>query len=212
MSISKDVEDRLEGADGEADQDARLVAQVLSGAGDAFDVLVRRYQRRALAVAYRLLSNVDDAADVAQEALLRAYRNLDQLTDHRRFGPWLMRIVTNLSLNYRRARKASSAVEFNDEVEAAASLRVSEGPTRRSTLGPSGEAGAAELRAAARAAIDALPEKQRVALVLSSIEGVPQKEIAEILDCSVELVKWNVFQARKTLKQALAGYLPSDRD
>jgi len=60
------------------------------------------------------------------------------------------------------------------------------------------------------AAIAELPEKQRLSLVLSSVEGVPQKEVAEILDCSVELVKWNVFQARKTLKRVLAPYLPDE--
>ena len=57
------------------------------------------------------------------------------------------------------------------------------------------------------AAIAELPEKQRLALVLFSIEGLPQKEVAEILECSLELVKWNVFQARKHLREQLAEYL-----
>jgi len=64
-----------------------------------------------------------------------------------------------------------------------------------------------ELGGAVGEAIGRLPEKQRLALILFSIEGLPQKEVAEILECSVELVKWNVFQARKTLRKTLAGYL-----
>jgi len=52
-----------------------------------------------------------------------------------------------------------------------------------------------------------LPDKQRLALVLFSIEGLPQKEVADLLECTVELVKWNVFQARKKLREMLAEYL-----
>ena len=55
--------------------------------------------------------------------------------------------------------------------------------------------------------MDALPDQQRLALVLFAIEGMPQKEVAEILECSVEMVQWNVFQARKRLKEALADYM-----
>jgi RNA polymerase sigma factor (sigma-70 family) len=65
----------------------------------------------------------------------------------------------------------------------------------------------AELQAAIGQAMDRLPEKQRLALILYSVEGLPQKEVAEILECSVELVKWNVFQARKSLRRTLARYL-----
>lgn len=214
MSSNKDVEDRRKREDREADEAARTVADVLGGTGEAFDVLVRRYQRQAVSIAYRFLGNADDAAEVAQEAFLRSYRNLDQLADHRRFAPWLMRIVTNLALNYRRSRGARSAIELDDTIEVAEPGGVGGGgaTTQHADFGPSAEAGAAELRVAAREAIEELPEKQRLALVLSSIEGVPQKEVAEILDCSVELVKWNVFQARKTLKQTLARYLPRDRE
>jgi RNA polymerase sigma-70 factor (ECF subfamily) len=56
-------------------------------------------------------------------------------------------------------------------------------------------------------AMETLPEKQRLSLILFSIEGMPQKDVAEILDCSLELVKWNVFQARKKLKELLEEYL-----
>jgi RNA polymerase sigma-70 factor (ECF subfamily) len=187
-----------------------LVGLVLDGHTDAFDVLVRKHQRRVVAIAYRLLSHSEDASDVAQDAFIRAYRRLGQLSDARRFGPWLSRIVTNLALNYRRSRGGSPTEAWDEMTEAAASLDATPCGTTAGDFGPGGEAVAAELRKSARVAIEALPEKQRVALVLSSIEGVPQKEIAEILGCSVELVKWNVFQARKTLKNSLSRFLPAE--
>ena len=64
-----------------------------------------------------------------------------------------------------------------------------------------------ELRGEIGKALERLPDKQRLALVLFSVEGMPQKEVAEVLECSVELVKWNVFQARKKLKDWLHEYL-----
>lgn len=64
-----------------------------------------------------------------------------------------------------------------------------------------------ETQDAITAAIEQLPEKQRMALILFAIEGIPQKEVAEILECSIEAVKWNVFQARKTLKESLSEFL-----
>ena len=65
----------------------------------------------------------------------------------------------------------------------------------------------AELHDAISDALATLPDKQRLSLVLFSVEGMPQKEVAEVLECSVELVKWNVFQARKKLKDLLEVYL-----
>ena len=189
--------------------DAELVSAVLAGDSAAYDGLVRRYQRRAVAVAYRMLGNVHDAADVAQDAFLRAYRGLGGLEDHERFGSWLMRIVSNLSLNFRRSRQTGptgSAVVLDDVVERSEELRSATGEAlggRRTDEAPL----SGELREAIGQAIDRLPDKQRLALVLYSIEGMPQKQVAEILECSVELVKWNVFQARKTLRKELGDYL-----
>ncbi len=200
---------RVEQVNDEAADDARLVGLVLDGEGDAFNALVRKHQRQAVAVAYRVLGNSDDAADIAQDALLRAYRNLGQLSDPYRFRAWMLRIVTNLSLNRRRAKKVSAAGELDETRDSTDQIRAPDGsvyarPTARERTQ------ADELGEAVRAAIATLPDKQRLSLVLSSIENVPQKEIAEILNCTVELVKWNVFQARKALKELLTDYMPGD--
>ncbi|MCB9851338.1 MAG: sigma-70 family RNA polymerase sigma factor [Phycisphaerales bacterium] len=185
-------------------EDAGWVAAARKGDQAAFDRLVERYQRRAVSVAYRLLGNSEDARDAAQDAFLRAYRGLAKLEDPRRFGAWLMRIVTNLSLNMRRSRARSAGMSTDDLIEGEQELRTASGATLSTGLaGP--ELG--ELSDAVQDAIDSLPEKQRLALVLFSIEGLPQKEVAEIMNCTVQLVKWNVFQARKSLREMLADHL-----
>ncbi|MCH7813803.1 MAG: sigma-70 family RNA polymerase sigma factor [Planctomycetes bacterium] len=209
MSKPTDVQDQNRGERDEAGaEDARLVGAALADAPGAFDDLVRRYQRRAVAVAYRLLGNAHDAADVAQDAYLRAFRSLGSLEDRRRFGPWLMRIVSNLSLNYRRSRQtgvARQAAALDEVAETPDGFRT---PTGELRTGDQGSTQDGRLGDTIRAAIERLPDKQRLALVLFSIEGLPQKEVAEIMECSIELVKWNVFQARKTLRKELGEQLP----
>lgn len=185
-----------------------LVQEAQSGDADAFAALVRTYQRRAVSVAFRLLGNIEDASDVSQDAFVRAYRHLGQLDDPARFGAWLMRTVSNLSLNYRRSRRTRLAGSLDEATVASAEARNPRtGQPLRIGLeegdGPLPE----ELHGAINVALERLPDKQRLALILFSVEGLPQKEVAEILECSVELVKWNVFQARKKLREALKEFM-----
>ncbi len=188
-------------------QDAEAVARTLAGETAAFDRLIENYQRRAVAVSYRLLGDINDALDVCQDAFLRAYRSLASLEDPTRFGPWLLRIVSNLSLNYRRGRRRTLSLTVEDGGTPIED-RLAKSPHGRQA-DVSDRMQAAEVDAAVTQAIDALPEQQRLALVLFAVEGMPQKEVAEIMECSVEMVKWNVFQARKTLKVSLTEYLES---
>jgi len=186
--------------------DAALVRQTLSGRRAAFDELIERHQRRAVSVAYRLLNNMHDALEVCQEAFVRAYRNLHTLEDPERFGSWLLRIVTNLSLNFRRSR--GPRLSFEDCLLPEDGTREEQLPdAAHSEDRPGARLMAAELQQRIQAALADLPPLQRTALVLFSIEQMPQKEVAEIMNCSVEAVKWHVFQARKKLKEQLADYL-----
>ncbi len=194
--------------------DATLVGSALEGHTEAFDELIHRYQRQAVGVSYRLLGNAQDALEVTQDAFLRAWSSLATLQSHEAFGGWLMRIVSNLSLNYRRSRKTRSKIQLPlDDV-----------------LGPSaGESGDArvtgasdwmirgadpvrtlesqEMGARLQQVLGQLPEKQRLAIVMFTIERMSQKEVAEALECSVEAVKWHVFQGRKKLKELLKEHL-----
>src|SRR6266404_476844 len=94
--------------------DGQLVEQTKAGNRKAFDQLIRRYQRQAVAVSYRLLGNSQDSLEVTQDAFLKAFTSLATLQKPEAFGGWLMRIVSNLSLNYRRSRKVRSQLPLDD--------------------------------------------------------------------------------------------------
>ena len=87
-----------------------LVLAAKLGDRQAFGKLAQQYQRQCAAVALRLLGNTHDAMELVQDALVKAFKNLDQLEQSDRFGPWLMRIVTNLALNSRRSRSRRQAI------------------------------------------------------------------------------------------------------
>jgi RNA polymerase sigma-70 factor (ECF subfamily) len=192
-------------------EDAQWVAEVLQGRPAGFEKLVRKYQRQAMVVSYRLLGNHEDARDITQDAFLKAYRSLDTLERPAAFGGWLMRIVTNLSLNYRRGRRLRMAQPIEGAMaDQLGSPQAVDRPMRghgSDSLAQSGSPERAvegkELGDALQAALNQLPEKQRQALVLFTMQEMPQKEVAEALGCSVEAVKWHVFQGRKKLRELL---------
>jgi RNA polymerase sigma-70 factor (ECF subfamily) len=192
--------------------DGQLVTTCLAGNRKAFDELIRRYQRQAVAVSYRLLGNSQDALEVTQDAFLKAFTSLDTLQKPEAFGGWLMRIVSNLSLNYRRSRKTRTAVPLA-EVLAPQTGESTEAHGGGSEWMSSGAADPVrglegkELGVKLKQALAQLPEKQRLAIVMFTIDEMPQKEVAETLGCSVEAVKWHVFQGRKKLKEILKEHL-----
>src|SRR3954470_328950 len=105
--------------DSQAQEQAALAAAELAlvlaarqGDRTAFGKLAQQYQRQCAAVALRLLGNTHDAMELVQDALVKAFKNLSQLQQSERFGPWLMRIVTNLALNSRRSRARRQAISL----------------------------------------------------------------------------------------------------
>jgi len=185
--------------------DAKLAMAAASGDREAFDELVLRYQRKAVGVAMRLLGNVDSAMEVTQEAFLRAYQALGQLKDPQRFGPWLMRIVSNQALNYRRSHRHDPRIylgapaERDDESDRPSSgLQLETNEPQ-----PHEHAAGAEMADLLQGAMDELPDHLRTPLVLFAVEKLPQKEIAEAMGCSLQTVKWSVFEARRRLRKRL---------
>jgi RNA polymerase sigma-70 factor, ECF subfamily len=181
--------------------DGQLVTEVIAGRRQAFDELIRRHQRQAFAVSYRLLGRTEDTLEATQNAFLKAFTSIATLQQPEAFGGWLMRIVSNLSLNYRRGRKNSQPLPLDDLLEAGGGEMpvADEDPTRRLA--------GQEMGGKLQEALTQLPEKQRLALVMFTIEQMPQKDVAEALGCSVEAVKWHVFQGRKRLRELLGDYL-----
>src|SRR5258708_5886859 len=135
------VEDNAPGDGGPPD--GELVAQVLGGRRESFDVLIRRYQRQAVAVSYRLLGNTHDAAEVTQDAFLKAFSSLATLQKPEAFGGWLMRIVSNLSLNFRRGRKTRQQLPLDDLLgpgnSQGASLEMGKNPVGSEWMSKSGD-------------------------------------------------------------------------
>ena len=193
--------------------DGDLVRRVLDGQKRSFDELIKRYQRQAVAVSYRLLGNTHDALEVTQDAFLKSFSSLNTLQKPEAFGGWLMRIVSNLSLNFRRGRKTRKQLPLDDLLGATESQspRSGQNPVGSEWMARSGDPvrnlESQELGTKLQEALNQLPEKQRQALVLFTVQEMPQKEVAEALNCSVEAVKWHVFQGRKKLKELLKDHM-----
>ena len=188
--------------------DGTLVLQALAGKKVAFDQLVRRYQRQAVAVSYRLLGNIHDAMEVTQDAFVKAYGSLSTLQRHDAFGGWLLRIVSNLSLNFRRGRESRQQLPLDDLLGPAEPTQAAGSSDWMARSGdPLHNLESQELGLHLEQALKQLPEKQRQAIVLFTVHQMPQKEVAEQLGCSVEAVKWHVFQGRKKLKDLLKDIL-----
>lgn len=190
--------------------DGELVARVLAGDRPAYDELIRRYQRQGVAVAYRLLGNTHDALEVTQDAFMKGYSSLSSLQKPEAFGGWLMRIVSNLSLNFRRSRKTRRQIGLDDLASAPESGQPDAAGASEymsSAANPVRQLEGKELGVRLKEAMAQLPEKQRLAITMFTIEQMPQKQVAEALDCSVEAVKWHVFQGRKRLKEILKDYM-----
>jgi RNA polymerase sigma-70 factor, ECF subfamily len=182
--------------------DAQLVRAALADDKHAFDQLVIRYERQAVAVAARLLGNLEDGLEAAQNGFIKAYQSLNQLQEAERFGPWLMRIMTNQALNLRRPRGRHPVLPLmergrQDDADSGGRQWADNQPTAPEQLA------AQETGEMLHKAIEQLPEKLRTALLLFAVEKLPQKEIADIMKCTVQTVKWNVFEARRRLRAQL---------
>jgi len=195
--------------DDAAPTDGQLVVRTNEGDRKAFDQLINRYQRQAVAVSYRLLGNSQDALEVTQDAFLKAFTSLATLQKPEAFGGWLMRIVSNLSLNFRRGRKNKQQLPLDDLLGTSEpSTSNGSGSDWMSQSGdPVRRLESEEMGRKLQEALNELPEKQRLAIVMFTIEEMPQKQVAETLECSVEAVKWHVVQGRKKLKEILKEHL-----
>ncbi len=170
--------------------DAALAQVCANGVRDAFDVLVERYRRQVYQLCYRYAGNHEDAADLAQEVFLRAYRGLGRFKGRSALGTWLYRIAVNVCLS--RAATRSRQAEPLDEALAAAGG----GDPVESVMD-------AERARRLRRAIAALPRRQRAVLILRAYQELPHREIARVLGSSVGAVKANFFHALRNLRKAL---------
>ena len=170
-----------------------IIRQCLDGDGDAYAVLVDRYQRMAYTVACRMLGDAETANDIAQESFITAYSALRQFRFRSKFSSWLVSIVLNKCRDHLRAHRETVSVDAIAEVRA----------TGRPD--PEQEASAHETADAVQRALDTLPPDYREIIILKHIEELAYGEIAEILGVSIPALKVRAYRGRELLKQALAG-------
>ena len=188
--------------------DLTLVRRAQSGDADAYDELVRRYQRQIYGVTYHMTSHHEDANDLTQEAFVKAWQALKSFKGDSSFFTWLYRIAVNRTLNHlksRKLREGKHAMSLNDlDVEAEnhpdlVALVSDKTPRRAAVL--------EELKGKLNAAIQRLSEDHRAVLTLHDIQGLPHAEIAKILDCNPQTVRTRLFYARQQLQGLLSDYL-----
>ena len=174
------------------------------GAGDhaAFRQLVERHKDAVIGTVAKMLGNPSDAEDISQQVFLRIWRNAKRYRPDAKFTTYLYTITRNLVFNETRRRSRKKEVS-SDEREEHSNQWVEASPDRQ----PDAELLQAELRSAVDAAIAALPEVQRMAVVLRRYEQLPYEEIAEVLHTSLPAVKSLLFRARTTLRESLSAYL-----
>jgi RNA polymerase sigma-70 factor, ECF subfamily len=184
-----------------ADEDG-LIARAKAGDAAAFDTLVLRYQKRFYNLAYRMLSNVDDALEVAQDAFFQMYKNLHRFEARARFSTWGTRIVINLCLNLRkkhRRRNVQAHVSLEDSGPDPSGRPLSE-RLPDGAAGPDEQLQSTELSRALHAGLDRLSDIHREILVLRDIQGQSYQEIAEALELNEGTVKSRLARARNALK------------
>ncbi|HLB08578.1 MAG TPA: RNA polymerase sigma factor [Gemmatimonadaceae bacterium] len=174
------------------ESDEPLVRGTLAGDATAFESLVRRYRRAALARALSIVGNSFAAEDVAQDAFVQAYEQLATLREHARFGAWLLMIVHRRSLNALRAEKRRRAVPLTDAIP------------DRTARATDGSADPRASRASILVAMRALTEVQCTVVLLADLEGWPHERIATTVGCSIAMSRRHLSDARKRLRELLA--------
>jgi RNA polymerase sigma-70 factor (ECF subfamily) len=183
--------------------DGTLVERVRGGDVAAFEPLVEKYRQRVYRLAFNVLRDQEDARDVAQEAFIKAYKALPSFRGQSAFYTWLFRIVMNVAHDKARQRGAAGRA-FGTE-------RVTEEEWERTMPDPGEEPDAAAARAEQRAritrALEALPEHHRAIIMLSDLEGLSYREIADVLNIPMGTVMSRLHNARKRLCSILGPVL-----
>ncbi len=180
-----------------ADKD--LAQAVKQGNQPAYEELVRRYQGRVFAVAFRVTGNREDALDVAQDALLKAYLKIGTWQPTGEFLPWLLRLSTNQAIDHLRRRKRQRHERLDE-----AFVPTSEGAAvEPAVMSTENHVRANEIDARVRASLPVLSKAQRSVFVLRHYEGLALAEIAETMGCTVGSVKVHLFRALKKLRVEL---------
>jgi RNA polymerase sigma-70 factor (ECF subfamily) len=188
----------------ESSLDFALMARINEGDHAAFRQLVERHQNAVIGTVAKMLGNASDAEDIAQQVFLRIWRHANRYRPDAKFTTYLFTITRNLVFNETRRRGRKKEVS-SDEREENSNHLIGDNPERQ----PDAELLQRELQQAVDTAIAALPDTQRMAVVLRRYEQLSYEEIAKVLELTVPAVKSLLFRARTSLRETLSGYLES---
>ena len=182
------------------ERDAQLMLRVKEGDDASFAALLERYRAPVIHFVYRMVQNQHIAEELAQDVFLRVYRARKGYVPNAKFTTWLFRIATHIALNAIRDGRGERGTESLDDQEA----RASELPDRRRTIEQAmlEDARLAEVRRA----VQALPAKQRAAVLMHKYQELDYAQIARALGCSESAVKSLLFRAYETLRRKLAHF------
>lgn len=163
-----------------------VLTRAQAGDREAFEELLRAHERLVLRTAWRMLGSLDDAKDIAQNALLRLHKHLPRFQSVEQIGPWLYAVTLNLCRDElrRRTRFVEPPPNLTDPAQSLESLTVLE-----------------QQRAWLREALLELPEKQRAALILRELEGVSTSDAARILNSTETTIRTHISLAKQRLRQ-----------
>jgi RNA polymerase sigma-70 factor (ECF subfamily) len=167
--------------------DADVIDRVLAGDVDRYALIVERYQHALYRHAVAMVLDHDAAADMVQDAFIRAYTNLKECRDPRRFRAWLFQTLRNRCLDYLKEPRRRH-VRLDDAE-----------PLLNTAEGPAAYADSRELRLDITRALAQLPTEQREAFVMHYVEGMPYDAMAELLDVSTSALKMRALRARQAL-------------
>lgn len=186
------------------DEDYNLVSLCKKGNVDAFEVLVRKHQKRMLNIAYRMIGNYEDACEIVQDAFVSAYKGIKDFEEKSRFSTWLYTIVLNLSRNRLNQLKIQSYREefsFNDPVITDDSQINKEPASGETTILERLER--SDVQQKVQGCINSLDSEFREVLILRDIHGFSYDEISNMLKIPEGTVKSRLFRARDVLRDCL---------
>jgi RNA polymerase sigma-70 factor, ECF subfamily len=190
------------------DPDAALMLRVKNGDLQAFEQLVQKYKHPIVNVIYRMLHDLDEAEDLAQNVFVRVFQSAGRYEVSAKFSTWIFTIARNMGLNEirRRGRHPAQSLESSQSDDEEQAPRQY---TDERTIAPPQALMHRELEQKIKEALEGLPEKQRLAIALCQEEELSYEEIALVLGCSLSATKSLIHRGRETLKEKLKPYLRS---
>ncbi len=190
------------------DPDVRLMLRVRDDDAQAFEELVRRYQQRLIGVLEHLVRGKDMAEDLAQEVFLRVFRARKNYKPGAKFSTWLFTIANNVASNALRNRARRKEVNVSTVMGAQREGNpLEEMLAAASGLMPARQLDKLERAEVVQLAVEALNERQKMALLLAKFEGLSYEEIAQVMQLTPQAVKSLLSRARRNLKDLLRPYM-----